>query len=438
MSDEREDQWADRPAPGEDPDAVGDTGEHGWGGSILARDERDGYDDHAHAADYDPGRLDPEHGQDHDDAYLEEHRNVRPRRTRSAASCLLVLLVIGAVVAALGFGLMAGVDKLQGVFSSADDYSGEGKGSVVFEVKEGETVASIGRNLKADGVVASVEAFTDAAAVDPDANSIQVGFYDLNEEMSAQSALAVLVDPENLLQSEVTVPEGLRVEDALKTLAKGTEIPLADYQAAIKRDQAIGLPAFAKGNPEGYLFPATYAVPPNADAVDVLSMMVDRWRQAAEEADLVAAAEELGYTPGELMIIASLVESEANRDEDRGKVARVIYNRLETDETGGLLQIDATVNYALGRDLGLGLTPEDLDVDSPYNTRKFPGLPPGPIESPGDQAIEAATTPTEGPWLYYVTVDLDTGETKFTDDYDEFLRFKNVELAAYCDGSDRC
>ncbi len=193
------------------------------------------------------------------------------------------------------------------------------------------------------------------------------------------------------------MPEGLRVEDALKTLAKGTEIPLADYQAALKRDQAIGLPAFAKGNPEGYLFPATYAVPPNADAVDVLSMMVDRWRQAAEEADLVAAAEELGYTPGELMIVASLVESEANRDEDRGKVARVIYNRLETDETGGLLQIDATVNYALGRDLGLGLTPEDLDVDSPYNTRKVPGLPPGPIESPGDAGHRGGHHADRGP-----------------------------------------
>ena len=167
-------------------------------------------------------------------------------------------------------------------------------------------------------------------------------------------------------------------------------------------------------------------------------MMVTRWQQAAEDADLEAAAEELGYTPGELMIIASLVESEVNRAEDRGKVSRVIYNRLEGDETAGLLQIDATVNYALGRDLGLALTEEDLDVDSPYNTRKFPGLPPGPIESPGEAAIEAAANPADGDWLYYVTVNLDTGETKFTDDYDEFLRFKNVELEAYCDGSDRC
>jgi UPF0755 protein len=441
LSDEREDQWGDHPGPVDPtvdhPDGVSDTGEHGdWGGSLLARDDDHGYDGHGH----DDQAYD-EHAHEHDDGhhgpYLGDD-GVRPRRTRSAASCLVVLLVLGAVIGGLGFAVFTGMDKVQGLFDSADDFSGEGTGSVIFEVKEGETVAAIGRNLKAEGVVASVEAFTDAAAADPDSNGIQVGFYDLNEEMSADSALALLVDPDNLLQSEVTVPEGLRVEEVLKTLAKGTEIPLAEYQAAIKRDQAIGLPDYAEGNPEGYLFPATYAVPPNADAVDVLSMMVTRWQQAAEDAGLEAAAEELGYTPGELMIIASLVESEVNRAEDRGKVSRVIYNRLEGDETAGLLQIDATVNYALGRDLGLALTEEDLDVDSPYNTRKFPGLPPGPIESPGEAAIEAAANPADGDWLYYVTVNLDTGETKFTGDYDEFLRFKNVELEAYCDGSDRC
>ena len=138
------------------------------------------------------------------------------------------------------------------------------------------------------------------------------------------------------------------------------------------------------------------------------------------------------------MTIASLVESEANSDQDRGKVARVIYNRLETDATDGMLQIDATVNYALGRDLGLGLGPDDLDVDSPYNTRKYPGLPPGPIESPGDEAIEAATSPPEGDWVYYVTVNLDTGETRFTDDYDQFLSWKNNDLADFCESSERC
>ena len=124
--------------------------------------------------------------------------------------------------------------------------------------------------------------------------------------------------------------------------------------------------------------------------------------------------------------------------EDRFKVARVIYNRLETDATNGLLQIDAAVNYAHDRDLGVGLTLEDLEIDSPYNTYKNPGLPPTPIEAPGDKAIEAAANPAKGPWVYYVTVNLRTGETKFTEDYDEFLRFKQ-EFKDYCaNESDNC
>lgn len=369
---------------------------------------------------------------------VDDELGPSPRRTRSAASCLVVLAVVAAIGGALAFGVFAGAERLRDAFADPEDFTGDGRGSVVIEVEEGQTVAEIGRDLKEEGVIASVEAFTDAAAANPDANSIQVGFYSLRQQMPAGSALDVLVDPDNLVQSQVTVPEGLRVSDTLKALAKGTDIPLKAYRAAAERPQAIGLPAYADGNPEGYLFPATYAVPPNADAVDVLSMMVDRWSQAADEANLEEAADDLGYTPGEIITVASLVESEASREEDRGKVARVIYNRLESDATGGLLQIDATVNYALGRDLGLALTQEDLDVDSPYNTRKYPGLPPGPIESPGDAAIEAAVDPPEGDWLYYVTVDLDTGETKFTDDYDEFLRFKNRDLAEFCEGSDRC
>ena len=359
----------------------------------------------------------------------------RGRRVTTLVAFLVVALVVGGGAVLLA----AGLDRVQGVFGGAgpEDYAGPGGGSVVFEVQEGDVASTIGRNLKAEGVVKSVEAFTEAAREDPSSRGIQVGFYQLRKRMPAEDALAVLVDPDNLVQSSVTVPEGLRVEDTVAALAKGTGIPVRAFERVLEDPDAIGLPAYAKGNAEGYLFPATYAFAPNADAAGVLGTMVDRWRQAAEEADLEANAERLGYSPGELMIVASLVEAEANRDQDRGKVARVVYNRLESDATGGLLQIDATVNYALGRDLGLQLNEEQLQVDSPYNTRRYPGLPPGPIESPGDKAIEAAANPPQGPWLYYATVNLDTGETKFTGDYDEFLQFRR-ELEAYCDGSDRC
>jgi UPF0755 protein len=365
----------------------------------------------------------------------------RPRRRgrRGGLKSCLALIVVAALLVAGGVAAFSfGKDKIDALLAPPPDYTGEGTGKVLFEVKRGDTVSQIGRNLKSQGVVKSVDAFSDAAKDNADAQDIQVGFYELRKQLPAADALELLVDPDNLVQASVTIPEGLRVSDILPRLAKATDIPLAKFKAAVKDAQGIGLPSYAKGNAEGYLFPATYAFPPTADATEVLAAMVKRWRQAADEADLEGAADKLGYTPGELMIIASLVESEANRDQDRGKVARVIYNRLETDATDKRLQIDATVNYALGRNLGLGLTSEDLDVDSPYNTRKYPGLPPTPIEAPGDQAIEAAADPTPGNWIYYVTVDLDTGETRFTKDYDQFLEWKNTDLAQYCAKSDRC
>jgi UPF0755 protein len=407
--------------------------DHGEGAEFLdhpGEHPEDAAHDHEHGL---LGRLAHRDHHDHD-----HHDHQRLHRRGSLKGCV-ALAVVAALVVAGGLAAFAlGRDKIQDLMAGPEDYTGEGQGSLVFEVEQGDSTAQIGRNLKSEGVVKSVKAFTDAAAADDDSLTIQVGFYELKKEMPAADALEVLVDKGNLVQNSVTVPEGLRVEETLEALAKGTDVPLREFKAAAESPRAIGLPAYAKGNPEGYLFPATYAFAPNADAVDMLSEMVGRWRQAAEESDLEGAAEELGYTPHEVMTIASLVESEANRDQDRGKVARVIYNRLETDITDGMLQIDATVNYALGRDLGLGLSPKDLDVDSPYNTRKYPGLPPGPIESPGDDAIEAATHPTEGDWVYYVTVDLDTGETRFTDDYQQFLSWKNNDLAEFCESSDRC
>ncbi len=117
--------------------------------------------------------------------------------------------------------------------------------------------------------------------------------------------------------------------------------------------------------------------------------------------------------------MASLVQAEG-QPADFAKVSRVIYNRLDQ---GMKLQLDATVNYALGRST-LKLTNQDITVDSPYNTYKVTGLPPTPINSPGEQALEAALAPAAGDWLYYVTVNPTTGETKFTSSYSEFLKFK--------------
>ncbi|MDF1605604.1 endolytic transglycosylase MltG [Nocardioides sp. YIM 152315] len=373
-----------------------------------------------------------------DDGTPYEPGRRRSRKRRSVPGCLAVIVALAVIVGGFYFVVTWGIDKIGDQFSSADDYPGPGHGNVTFQVHSGDTAAVMGRNLKSDGVVASVEAFIDAANADPESNGIQAGYFPLKKEMAAADVVDVLVDPSNMVKDTVTFPEGLRVVDMVKILAEQTDYSKKDFEKVLDKPDKLGLPDYADGNPEGYLFPATYDFGPDATPESMLTDMVDRWRQAAEDADLEAAAADLGYTPQELMTVASLVEAEG-RGDDMPKIARAIYNRLQPDntETNGLLQIDATVNYALGRNLGVALTEEDLAVDSPYNTRLYPGLPPGPIEAPGDDAINAALNPAEGPWYYWVTVNLKTGETKFATTLDEFNEYK-AEFLQYCETSEAC
>ncbi len=364
------------------------------------------------------------------------------RRRRNVPGCIAVLVALAVVVGGFYFVVTRGIDKISDQFSSAEDYPGPGSGEVTFQVKQGDSVAAMGRNLKDAGVVASVQAFIDAASANQESSGIQAGFFPLMKEMASADVVEVLVDPGNMVKSTVTIPEGLRVEETVAILAKKTKFPKAAFNKVLKNPGKLGLPDYADDNPEGYLFPATYDFGPDATPTSMLTAMVKRWRQAADEAKLEDSAAALGYTPQEIMTVASLVQAEG-RGDDMPKIARVIYNRIENPDNGvtnGLLQVDASVNYALDRPGVARLTQEEIDSvsDSPYNTYTQPGLPPTPIESPGDEAIAAAANPAEGDWLFYVTVNLETAKTKFTGDYDEFLRFKR-ELDEYCDTqSDRC
>lgn len=379
------------------------------------------------------------YGTEPDPAYEPGRR--RSRKRRSVPGCLAALVALAVIVGGFYFAVTWGIGKIGDQFSSAADYDGPGQGKVTFQVHSGDTATEIGRNLKAAGVVASVDAFIDAANANPESSSIQAGYFPLKKQMKASDVVDVLVDPSNMVKDTVTVPEGLRVVDTVKILAAKTKYSQADFEKVLKKPQQLGLPEYAGGNPEGYLFPATYDFGPDATPASMLTDMVDRWRQAAEDADLEQAAADLGYTPQELMTVASLVQAEG-RGDDMPKIARVIYNRLEIDPnpSAGFLQVDATVNYALDRPTVAVLTQDEIDsvADSPYNTYKQKGLPPTPIEAPGDEAIQAAAHPADGPWFFYVTTNLRTGETKFTDSYDEFLTFKD-ELKQYCETqSDRC
>jgi UPF0755 protein len=393
----------------------------------------DEYDEH----DGDP-LLDD--GSDHGSTYEPGRR--RSRKRRSVPGCLAVIVALAVIVGGFYFVVTWGMDKIGDQFSDADDYDGPGTGDLTFQVHSGDTATVIGRNLKSEGVVASVEAFIDAANANPESSSIQAGYFPLKKEMAAADVVEVLVDPSNMVKDTITIPEGLQVDEIVAILAKQTDYSKKDFEKALDKPGKLGLPDYAGGNPEGYLFPATYDFGPDATPESMLADMVTRWNQAAEDADLEQAAADLGYTPQELMTVASLVQAEG-RGDDMPKVARVVYNRVENPDNGitnGRLEIDAAVNYALDQPGIARLTTEQIDsvADSPYNTYRQVGLPPTPIEAPGDDAIAAAAHPADGDWLFYVTVNLKTGETKFTGSYDEFLQYKQ-EFNEYCETqSDRC
>src|SRR5680860_47631 len=347
---------------------------------------------------------------------------------------MAVLLALGVLVGGAYIAFRLGSDALEARFSPPEDYAGPGSGSVVVEVKEGDAASDIASTLVGADVVKSQEAFTEAAQEDADSRGIQVGFYEMRKQMAAESALDILVDPANMLQDTVAFPEGWTVDQIVEQLAQNTDFSARQYTKVLARPASIGLPSYADGNPEGYLFPATYQIKPNATPKSILTSMVDRYEEAASSLDLEEEARALGSTPNDVMTVASLIQAEARFDKDLAKVSRVIYNRLDKPMA---LQFDSTVHYAVGKDGGVGTSDEDRDIDSPYNTYKVAGLPPTPIMTPGEQAIDAALNPAEGPWLYFVTTNPDTGETKFAVSFGDHQR--NVaEFQEWCAKSDNC
>jgi UPF0755 protein len=348
----------------------------------------------------------------------KRHRRRKRKDRRGGLAVVLSLLLVLAVVGSVAAVALGAGSKLKDVFhsTSAGDYAGPGSGSVQIQVVKGQSVADIARTLKSKDVIKTVDAFLQVANADPDASTVQPGFYGFKLKMAASDALATLLDPSARIEARVTLPEGLRLDETLKKLSKDGKLPLADLEKELKNAQAIGLPGYAKKNPEGFLFPATYDVAPDATAESVLKQLFASYATAAGKAGVTRT----NRTPYEIVIIASLVEAEARNASDFGKVARVVYNRLAQ---GMPLQFDSTVNYALNADKQI-VTNQDLGVNSPYNTYKNKGLPPGPINSPGLAALQAAVNPTAGNWLYFVTTNPKTGQTKFTNDYQTFLQYK--------------
>lgn len=354
-----------------------------------------------------------------------------PQGARHSGRSWMAVLVSLAVFLSVGGAAYWVLSQTHLIGSSGADYVGEGKGKVVITVKKGQTVAEIGQTLKAAGVVASVDAWLAAAQQEPLVSSIGPGQYVMLKEMSAEAAVTRMISPSSRLIDKVLLREGLRIWESFKKIHAATGIPTKDLEKAARQGNKIGLPSYANNFAEGFIFPATYEFEKSANAKEVLTQTVAQFNDAADAVNLAAGAKKMHVSTYEALIIASLIQAEGHPD-DFAKISRVIYNRLDPKKQGGtygLLQMDATVNYAL-RSSEINLSEQQLqNTQSRYNTYKYPGLPPTPINSPGEAAMRAAIHPAKGNWLYYVTVDTKTGKTKFTNSYKKFLKYK-AELSA--------
>ncbi|MFP7833257.1 endolytic transglycosylase MltG [Marisediminicola sp. LYQ134] len=339
---------------------------------------------------------------------------------------LAMLLVTGLGATAAFFAFEPQVREVLG-WEEPNDYTGEGTGEVVVAITEGQVGSDIAQTLADADVTMSYDAFYDLLLADPSI-SFQIGSYTLKSKMSADAALEALQDPDNRIVVEALFQEGLSTDQILETLAESTGIPLADFEAAVADPTAYGISAEAP-NIEGYLFPASYTFEPGLTATDIITVLVDRTFQSLDAASVAPDDRH------RVLTIASLIQREAGSNpDDFYKVSRVIQNRLDVDMP---LQFDSTSHYGYAdaygerQDQSVFTSDAERGDDNPYNTYVITGLPVGPIGAPGDLAIDAAIDPVDGPWVYFVTVNLDTGETVFTSTLDEHNTAVN-QLQAWC------
>ncbi|WP_435971112.1 endolytic transglycosylase MltG [Streptomyces sp. Qhu_M48] len=347
----------------------------------------------------------------------ERRSKAKKRKGKNGAACLVVALVLVGGVGGIGY---FGYQFWQGQFGAAEDYAGSGSGDVQIEIPKGAYGNEIGNILKKAGVVKSVDAFVSAQLQNPKGNSIQAGVYTLKKEMSAESAVTLMLDPAS--QSNFVIPEGRRNVwvyeqiDRKLGLEAGTTKDIARTRAG-----ELGLPEWAvnhknvKDPLEGFLFPASYPVAKGSKPEDALRKMVGRANQEYAKLDLEAKAQELGVeSPWEIVTIASLVQAEGTSHDDFRKMGEVVYNRLKPSnpQTFGGLEFDSTYNYIKNQSkLDLSLA-EVRKYNSPYNTYFVKGLPPGPIGNPGLEALQGALNPTNDGWYYFISLDGKT--SKFT------------------------
>lgn len=341
-------------------------------------------------------------------------RTGRRRRKKGLGPVFAVFLIMAIIVGGAALFLKLGT-------SPPEPNSEE---SVAVSIPVGSGTQTIGTILEDKGIIKSAFVFRIESKFKGMDGVYKAGEYLLSPSMAMGEVIDSLAGGENRNVKRFTIPEGYTVEQTIESiLAKnlGTEEGLkaeattGDYAYWFLRD----VPDNTKYALEGYLYPQTYDVSPEASDHELLNTMLNHFGTLFTE-DMAAQAADMGYDINEILTIASMIERETRVDEEKGRIASVIYNRLEK---GMRLQIDATVQYALGKPKA-ALSTKDTEINSPYNTYKIEGLPPGPICSPAISSIQAALEPENTKYLFYVLGTDGTGSHNFSEDYDKFERDK--------------
>ena len=351
---------------------------------------------------------------------LRERRRKLSKR-RNLRVIFIVVFVVMALVVVFTVRSVASrrgtsPDSQQSTAEALDYYDSQEGEEVQFTVNSGEDASTIAQHLVQQDIVKTTEGFLHAVNAQNAGSKLQPGVFTLRKHMSSTSVVGVLIDT-SAAQGILQVKSGETVSDVINAAAAASGIDVSQFQAIISAGGNSILPDEAGGSYEGWFEPGSYNV---SDSSTTAQSVITQLVQAR-----IAKLDELGIPEGqreEKINVASIIENEVNKDEYRGKVSRVIYNRLEQDMPLGM---DSVVAYGNGVESSQ-LTDAMLnDPSNPYNDRVNKGLPPTPISNPGDASLSAAMSPEEGDWLYFCTVNLQTGETKFTASEDEFYQFRD-------------
>ncbi len=327
-------------------------------------------------------------------------KKVRRRRRFLALVLSLTVFVVAIAIGAQFLKPLLGGDKMA-------DYPGPGTGNVTITVEPGAGPRSVATELESQKVVANADTFLKEFTAS--GGALNPGTFSMRQEMKNSDAVSVLLNKGQGKVMYFALSAGLRISESLQAISEGTGISVADLKALSDAPAQFGVPKKAK-NLEGYLAPGEYRFPLGSSAKDILQKLVGNTLAELKAQGVTDSAKQY-----DVVTVASIVQAEGGQAE-YGDVAGAIYNRLKPNntETNGLIQSDATVTYGLGiRSFHID-EDQKADKSNPYNTYANQGLPAGPIGSPGKTAIDAAAKPKSNSYLYWVTINLDTKETKFS------------------------